>query len=132
MDPGGWGQYGLVGLFCGAMLAAQLWFMRQLVTVTFPSMLANFAAELKMERELRVANHLDNRADHHRLYERIERAEGVFATALQATRHRIINVETGLTGVLEALKNLKEWLQHQPGAVRRPRQQPERREGDES
>jgi hypothetical protein len=120
MPDGHWEQFGLIGMVCGAMLAAQLWFLRHVVTVTLPTMLTGFAAEIREERDTRVQQHAENRADHHRLYERIERAEATIATSIQATRHRITNLEMGMNGVAEVLKQIRDELKHRE--PRRPRE----------
>jgi adenosyl cobinamide kinase/adenosyl cobinamide phosphate guanylyltransferase len=107
-DGGHWEQFGLIGVFCGSMLGAQLWFMRHLVTVALPKMMTDFAAEIREERDTRIQHHAENRADHHRLYERIEKVESVIATSIQATRHRLVNLEMGLNGIAEVLKQVRE------------------------
>lgn len=113
--PGQWAQFGLVGTVCGTLVVAVLWFMRHLLTVTFPEMLKTFAAELANERGSRLVQHQDNREDHRQmilavvelqrtLLERVERLSDETVDGDKETRHAVKTLTAGVTTLIEMLR----------------------------
>lgn len=86
------GQYGLAGV----LVTAVLWFIRHLVTTTFPQMLTTFTAELKVEREARASQHQDNREDHKMQAAALQRIHEDLRDEIQQTRHAIKGISTSL------------------------------------
>lgn len=119
--------------------------VRELITAStswMAEVARQMAEQYREERGARQAQHADNRADLASLRKgqldqrdyfvaRVEKAEQVFANSLQSTRHRIVNVENGLSGMAEVLKQVLDWLRRQQaGEPERQRRRGNPHEGE--